>query len=247
MPVDGGEVWADDSGGQGAALVLLHPGWGDSEIWRPVMDRLPAHYRLIRRDSRGYGKSPAPVSSYTQLGVAVLEHCDVPRAVVVGHSGGAGTAIGLALAQPRRVSALILLGPGVQDYPWPRDDPYAKKFDTLFAAGDRAGLTALGLRTWAAAGVDPAVQAQVRGAVDAFFREGDFERPDPPVYEQLGQLRVPVVVAIGDLEYPMVRRCSEQIAARIPGSRQLSMPGGDHLLPLRSPDVIAGLIAEYMP
>lgn len=249
VPVSGGEVWADDTGGGGAALVLLHPGWGDSAIWLPVMDQLPASYRVIRHDVRGFGKSPAPVAPYTQLGdlIAVLDHCGVARAVVVGHSGGGGTAIGLALADPGRVSALVLLGPGVQDYPWPQDDPFAEEFGALFEAEDRDGLAALGLRTWAAAGADPAAEAQVRGAVAAFFKQGDFERPDPPAYDHLGQIQVPVVVAIGDREYPMVRACGEQIAARIPGSRQVTVPGADHLLPLRAPDMIVELISSYMP
>src|SRR6266567_9310885 len=59
VPVDGGHLWADDTGGDGPVLVLLHPGWGDSSIWLPVLERLPPHYRVIRHDTRGFGKSPA--------------------------------------------------------------------------------------------------------------------------------------------------------------------------------------------
>jgi 3-oxoadipate enol-lactonase len=203
VPVSGGDVWAEDTGGAGDALVLLHPGWGDSSIWRPVMDRLAGRYRVIRHDVRAYGKSPAPAAPYTALGdlTAVLDHFEVPRAVLVGHSGGGATALGLALADPRRVSALILLAPGVQDYPWPQDDPYFREFGELLMAADRDGLAALGLRTWAAAGPDPAARAQVRTAAGAFFRQGDFERPDPPAYDRLGEIRVPAVVVTGELEY----------------------------------------------
>jgi pimeloyl-ACP methyl ester carboxylesterase len=196
VPVDGGHLWADDTGGDGPVLVLLHPGWGDSSIWLPVLDRLPPHYRVIRCDTRGFGRSPAPAAPFTQLGdlAVVLDHRGADRVVLVGHSAGGGTAIGLALADPARVRGLLLLAPGVQDYPWPPDDPYIQQFDALFVAGDRDGLAALGLRTWAAAGVDQAAQAQVRGAADAYFRLGDYERPDPPVYARLGQIRIPAAV-----------------------------------------------------
>ncbi len=247
-PVSGGEVWAEDTGGNGPPLVLLHPGWGDSTIWDALMDRLPSRYRVIRHDVRGYGKSPAPVSPYTQLAdlIAVLDHCEFPPAAIVGHSGGGGTAIGLALAVPERVSALILLAPGVPDYPWPPDDPYGQEFEALFAKNDRDGLAQLGLRTWAAAGSDPAARAQVYGAVNAFFRQGDFERPDPAAYDHLGRIQVPVLVVLGDREYPMVRTCGEQIAARIRGSRQVIIAGADHLLPLRAPDEIAKLVTQYI-
>ena len=60
VAVDGGTVWADDSGGDGPPLVLLHPGVGDSRIWDPVLAPLTAKYRVIRYDARGFGQSLAP-------------------------------------------------------------------------------------------------------------------------------------------------------------------------------------------
>jgi 3-oxoadipate enol-lactonase len=246
VPVDGGHLWADDTGGDGPVLVLLHPGWGDSSIWLPVLDRLPRHYRVIRYDTRGFGRSPAPAAPFTQLGdlAVVLDHLDADQVMLIGHSGGGGTAIGLALADQARVCGLLLLAPGVQDYPWPPDDPYGQQFDTLFAAGDRDALAALGLRTWAATGADQAAQAQVRGAADAYFRLGGYERPDPPVYGRLGQIRVPAAVVVGDQEYPVVARCAADIAARIPRCEQIAAPGADHLLPLRVPAMIAELVSK---
>jgi pimeloyl-ACP methyl ester carboxylesterase len=253
IPVDGGEVWAQDTGGDGTLLVLMHPGWGDSTIWDPMMPRLVARYRVIRYDARGYGRSPAPMVPYTQLGdlIAVLDRVGARRAALVGHSSGGGPAIGFALAHPERVTALVLVAPGVHDYPWPQDDPYGEEFGALFSAGDREGLVRLGLRTWAAAGAhpgaDPAAEAQIRRAVAAFFRQGDHERPDPPAYPRLGEIRIGSVLAIGDLDYPMVRECAERIAGRIPGCRKVVLPGADHLLPLRAPDLLATLIAEHVP
>ena len=76
----------------------------------------------------------------------------------------------------------------------------------MWEAGDREGLTELGVRTWAAAGDGREVREQIRGAADAFFRVGDFERPDPPAYARLGEVSAPAVVVTGDREYPMVAR-----------------------------------------
>jgi 3-oxoadipate enol-lactonase len=250
VPVEGGVVWADDSGGDGGGdtpvVVLLHPGWGDSSIWLPVMRRLPERYRVIRYDVRGYGKSPAPAAPFTHLGdlIAVLDHVGADRATVVGHSGGGGTALGLALADPARVSALLLLAPGVPDYPWPPEDPYGASFAELYEAGDREGLTELGLRTWAVADPGQPARDQVRGAVDAFFATADYEQPDPPAYARLGEITAPSIVVTGDLEYPMVGRCAAEVAARIPGCTQITALATDHLLPLRIPDLIADLIKD---
>ncbi len=249
IPVDGGVLAADDSGGDGPPLVLVHAGWTDRSSWADVARRLAGRYRIISYDARGYGASPPPQQPYTQLGdlVAVLDHAGVARAALVGHSGGGGTTIGLALARPERVSALVLLAPGVPDYPWPMDDPYNTEFMALATADDRAGLAELGLRTWAAANpADAAARAQVEGAVAAMFAQRDFEQPGPPVYDHLAEITAPAVVVVGDLEYPMVARAAGNIADRIPGCRRITVPGADHLIPLRAPDLVADVIMDQV-
>lgn len=247
IPVNGGVLAADDSRGDGPTVVLVHAGWTNRSSWAGVASRLADRYRIICYDARGYGASPPPHAPYTQLGdlVTVLDHLDVPRATVVGHSGGGGTTIGLALAHPDRVSALVLLAPGVQDYPWPTDDPYNTEFMALASKEDQAGLVELGLRTWAAAGPgDATARAQIEDAVAAMFAQGDFEQPDPPAYPRLGEITAPTVVLCGDLEYPMVSQCADRIAGRIPGCRQITATGSDHLIPLRVPGLVADVIIE---
>ncbi len=248
IPVQGGVLAADDSGGDAPPLVLVHAGWTDRSSWAGVASRLAGRYRIISYDARGYGASPPPQAPFSQLGdlVAVLDHAGVPRAALAGHSGGGGTAIGLALAHPERVSALVLLAPGVPDYPWPVDDPYNIEFMALATKGDRAGLAELGLRTWAVAGPDANARAQVEGAVAAMFAQVEFEQPDPPAYDHLAEITAPAVVVVGDLEYPMVARCAGIVADRIPGCRRITAPGADHLIPLRVPDLVAEVITEQV-
>src|SRR5712672_1954620 len=124
IAVDGGEVWSDDSGGDRPPLVLLHPGVGDSRIWDPVLPALTAKYRVIRYDARGFGQSPAPAVKFSLLRdlAAVLDHYGVQRAALVGCSQGGGSALGLVLDQPERVSALVLLCPGIPGFPFPEED-----------------------------------------------------------------------------------------------------------------------------
>ncbi|MGP8000532.1 MAG: alpha/beta fold hydrolase [Streptosporangiaceae bacterium] len=246
IPVGGGVLAAGDSGGDGPPVVLVHAGWTDRSSWARVTEQLAGRYRIICYDTRGFGASPPPHTPYTQLGdlLTVLDHFGLPRAALVGHSGGGGTALGLALAQPDRVSSLALLAPGVPDYPWPADDPYNAEFMALATKDDRAGLAELGLRTWAAAGPDAAARAQIESAVAGMFAQGDFEQPDPPAYDRLAEISAPAVVMLGDLEYPMVVRCADSVADRIPGCRRVRVPGADHLIPLRAPGLVAQVITE---
>jgi len=245
IQVDGGEIWAEDSEGEGPAVVLLHPGWGDSTIWDAVVERLPEQSRVIRYDMRGYARSPAPTGPFTALGdlIAVLEGLGVGPAIVVGHSGGGATAVSLALTRPDLVRSLILVAPGMDGYPWPENDPFVVECGTLAQAGDVPGLVALGLRTWAAAGDDALAQAQIRSAVAGLYAQQDFLKPDSGTFERLEQISVPTELVLGDLEYSMVTDCAQDAAARIPNCRLTMVPGADHLVPLRAPELIADLIA----
>jgi 3-oxoadipate enol-lactonase len=65
VPVPGGEIWAEDSGGGGTSLVLVHPDWGNADIWSPLIGVLPGRFRVIRYDNRGYGRSLAPVVPFS--------------------------------------------------------------------------------------------------------------------------------------------------------------------------------------
>jgi 3-oxoadipate enol-lactonase len=246
IEVDGGTVWAEDTGGPGAPVVLLHPGIGDSRIWDPIVPRLAARYRLIRYDARGHGESPPATTPYTLLDdlIAVLDHLDVPWATFAGCSQGGTSSIDLALTQPERVRALVLISPGVSGYPWPDEPELDAEFQALAAAADLDKLAMLGLRIWAAGAHDDAAIAQLQSAVKAWIANGDYEKEGPPAFDRLGDIKAPAALLVGDKDHPPLIECDEAIAARIPGCRKIDVPGGDHLLPLRVPDLVAETIEQ---
>jgi 3-oxoadipate enol-lactonase len=246
VPVADGILWAEDTGGDGTPLVLVHADWTDSGIWDRLVPLLRDRYRVIRYDLRGFGRSSRPTQPFTRLGdlEALLGHLGIEQAVAVGHSGGGGTVLGLALHRPRRVSGLVLIAPGIHDYPWPADDPFYRECSPLIAVQDRDSLVRLGMRTWAPAGANDAITAMMRRAVSSWFETGDLEQPDPPGLARLGEVRVPAVMLLGDLEYPMVWQASRAIAAKLGNCGEVLVPGADHLLPLRDPLRLAQAISE---
>ena len=245
VSVDGGEVWADDSGGDGPPLVLLHPGVGDSRFWDLIRPALTAAYRVIRYDVRGYGQSPAPAVKYQLFGdlVAVLDHFGLDRVAVVGCSQGGGSALALALEQPERVSALVLLCPGVPGFPrpyTPTDPELAAEYWRARSAGDRPVDAMAGAmqRVWASAGPTPEVLEQLRSAARAGLRSGDLEQPDPPVFDRLGLISVPTSLVVGTADFPPLIEADLEAAARIPGCQLTVVPGMDHLPALREPGLV---------
>jgi 3-oxoadipate enol-lactonase len=252
IAVDGGDVWADDSGGSGPPLVLLHPGIGDSRIWEPVLPALAASYRVIRYDARGYGRSPAPRVTFSLLAdlAAVIDWYRLDRVAMVGCSQGGGSALGLALQQPARVSALVLLCPGVPGFPWPEEPEEQVELDAEYEraldAGDVDALAGLLQRVWAAAGPTPAVMEQLRSAARAEISSGDMEQQDPPVFDRLGEISVPTSLLVGDADYPPLIEANRQAAARIGGCELTVVPGMDHLPPLREPDLVLRTITNTL-
>ena len=84
----------------------------------------------------------------------------------------------------------------------------------------------------------------MRRAVTSWFQIGELEQSDPPGFGLLGTVRTPAVMLLGGQEYPMVADVSRAIAARLSGCKTILVPGADHLLPLREPELVANAIAE---
>ena len=116
IPGAGSVVLAGEESVEGQPLVLLH---GLSATRRNVVQgsRLLARrgHRLVSYDARGHGaSSPAPSYSYSDMVddlAAVLADRGLERAVLVGSSMGAATAMAFALAHPERVPALVQITP----------------------------------------------------------------------------------------------------------------------------------------
>jgi pimeloyl-ACP methyl ester carboxylesterase len=259
VAVDGGQVWADDSGGDGPALVLLHPGVGDSRIWEPVLAPLTAKYRVLRYDARGFGRSPAPTAEFSLLRdlIAVLGHYGVARAAFVGCSQGGASSLGLALAQPEVVSALVLLCPGIPGFPMTDEEEAAMigadraaeieaDYNRAQAARDVDALAVVMRRIWGAGGDTPAVLEQSRSAARASITGADLELDDPPVFDRLGEITVPAALMVGDADYPPLVEANRRAAARIPGCEFQFVPGMDHFPPLREPGLVLGLLTRTL-
>jgi 3-oxoadipate enol-lactonase len=247
VPAGSDKIWVEDSGGDGPVLLLLHEGVADARMWDPVWPALTASCRAIRYDVRGYNRSPAATENYTLLADAltVLDHVGVTAAHVVGCSMGGGTAIELALTEPDRVTSLVLLCPGIPGYVYPEDPAVEARFDEAAAAGDTEGLVRLGLEQWGRSGDDPQVTELMRAAMRAWENEEHFQQRGEPVYDRLGELRVPVVLLVGDQDNPGLIASNEAAAERIAGCELIRMPGVDHYPTMRAPSLVTETILRH--
>ena len=102
------------SAGEGPPLVLLH-GAGDNSLdWRWVMPTLAATHRVYAPDLPGSPDSARPAADYSpaffeRFLAAFVDALSIGPATYVGNSLGGLIALRLALSEPARVTALVLV------------------------------------------------------------------------------------------------------------------------------------------
>jgi 3-oxoadipate enol-lactonase len=104
--------------GDGPALLFCSVTGLDHQAWKfHQVAEFSRDHKVILFDYRGTGKSSKAVQKYsikmfTDDAAALLDHLDVERAIVCGHSMGGVVAQLLALDYPRKVKQLILASSG---------------------------------------------------------------------------------------------------------------------------------------
>src|SRR4051794_37599736 len=89
-------------------------------MWAPQLEPFGREYRVIAPDLPGFGRSPY-TSDVVDFRAAVRDAMDaagIERAALVGTSFGGMISLELALETPERVSALVLVGAGIDDHGW---------------------------------------------------------------------------------------------------------------------------------
>src|ERR1700694_2497969 len=105
--------------GEGHPLVLIHGGYMDRRMWDDQFAVFAQHYRVIRYDVRGFGKTGLPPVPYTdrQDLFNLLAFLGVDATYIVALSLGGEIAIDFTLDYPDRVEALVLVGASVSGMP----------------------------------------------------------------------------------------------------------------------------------
>lgn len=111
----GVKLWFVDTGGAGAAIVLLHPNTGTVATWEPQISAfVQAGYRVIAFDRRCWGKSTADPTTSSEPGSiagdlqALAEHLKLDAFHLLGVAGGGFIALDYAAWHPERVRSLIV-------------------------------------------------------------------------------------------------------------------------------------------
>lgn len=101
-------------GEEGAPALVLSNSLGTTlRMWEPQMPALLRHFRVLRYDTRGHGKSDVTPGPYSmaRLGedvVALMDRLNIERAHFCGLSMGGMTGMWLAVNRASRIDRLVL-------------------------------------------------------------------------------------------------------------------------------------------
>ncbi|MGQ4419202.1 alpha/beta fold hydrolase [Streptomyces sp. SAS_269] len=116
LDVAGAVLTYDDEGprdGAAVPLVFVHGWTANRHRWDHQVAHFSAGRRVIRLDLRGHGESTgAGVRTVAELAtdvLALLDHLEVERFVLVGHSMGGMISQTIALSHPERVERMVLV------------------------------------------------------------------------------------------------------------------------------------------
>lgn len=246
--LDGRRIVYTDFGGPGRPLLAVHGHLGEGAVWAPLAEALAPEWRVIAIDQRGHGDSDRAESyrpvDYAADAAALLEHLGLGPVPVVGHSGGALTAMHLAALYSERVSAIV-----AGEIPVVLDKPGALDFVGAFpytAESPEALLAALGPAA-------PFVGTRIRTLPDGTARL-PFHPDDTMASERAGNgdhwdvwtaSTCPALVLRGDEGGLVGEDMAAEMAARRPGTRVVALKA-DHFLLEKDPEGFATAVRDFL-
>ncbi len=242
--------------GFGPPVLLLHGLGSCGEDWALLQaPALSQRYRVLMPDLRGHGRSDVPPGPYTVSQMAddiagFLEATGADSAHVVGLSLGGAVAQALAVRHPERVRSLVLVNTFARLRPrgwaeWRR--ALARFLIPLFNLAWYAWMEAEELFPYPGQqGLRRVAFQRLCATHPAGFRAALLAAARYDGRKDLARIRVPTLVVAGLEDTVVPLRAKEELAARIPGARLVTVPRSGHATPTDQPVLFNRLLLRFL-
>ena len=242
--------------GSGPTVLFLHGLGGSRTAWEPQLEALLDEFRCVAWDMPGYGESdpidPLTFEAIADAAVGLLDALSVDRAHVVGLSFGGQQALHLALRHPNRVDRLVLADTSAR---FGADGTDPDEWMRLRLAPLDAGQIPADM----AAPVIDAITApgftgrERNRTIDAFgrippdgFRAAVRCLPTHDVADRLHEIEARTLVIVGERDDETPIPYAEALAAGVPHSELLVIPGVGHLTPAEAPAAFNAAVRTFL-
>jgi 3-oxoadipate enol-lactonase len=241
-------------------LVLLHAFPLAADMWAPQLAAVPAGWRVVAPDFRGFGASlPDPTSvdpivdDYARDVLALLDHLGLDQVVLGGLSMGGYVAFALMRLAPHRVQGLVLADTRAGADGESARASRAAMLEVLGRGGLAAvfermqpglfGRTTMATRPDVVEGIRRLALAQsVAGVGRAIERMRS--RPDSATL--LASISCPALVVVGEEDQITGLGDAEAMHDRIPGSELTVIARAGHLSNIEQPGEFNAVLARFL-
>ena len=250
--------------GKGEVVLLVHGITSYSFIWKEVFQALSNNYDVIAVDLLGCGDSDKPLdvsyslTSHAEILKEFVNVLDIKRLHFVGHDLGGGIGQIFAVNNPDLLYDLTLINPVGYDF-WPVQPISAMRTpiirDLLMSTFDLGMFMVLIKRgiyhkekltqELMDAFNKPLQSSEGKKAFMHFARCLD-NKNLTDIVDQLGLLKMPVLIIRGDGDLYLGATITEQLHKDIPGSRLARIATGGHFVQVDEPDWVAGEVSDFM-
>jgi pimeloyl-ACP methyl ester carboxylesterase len=245
--------------GKGSPLVLISGGGSlDRRAWDNQFEAFARHYKVVRYDIRGIGKSARPLEAFSHSRdlYALLNFLKIKKAHIVGLSFSGAIAVDFALEHPEMVDKLILAATGTSS-----DSKSKENMDGVLA------LSAMTKKD----GLEQAIKfivelpffiSQENSAAKEKLRQIYLDNRDmfdkefpliklwqpaqPPASGRLPEIRARTLIIEAENDHPAYRVITGKLANGIAGARKIVIPGGTHLLHMDKPEEFNQAVLEFL-
>jgi pimeloyl-ACP methyl ester carboxylesterase len=244
--------------GVGEPALFIHAGVANLRMWDDQSAALGDRYRVIRFDTRGYGRTETEHVEFSNRAdaAAVLDEVGERSAHVIGLSRGGQIALDFVLEQPGRARSLSVVAGGVGGFePAVASTVDWEEVEGWWASKEWQRLTDFEVAYWVDGPgqpvdrVDPEIRARVADWISTNYRaekeEGIPQVLDPPAEARLAELSVPLLVVVGEFDDESTKASMQHLVDRVPGARMESFTTA-HMVNLEQPQRFNEVLGAFL-
>ncbi|WP_144632820.1 3-oxoadipate enol-lactonase [Bordetella genomosp. 13] len=235
------------------ALVLSNSLGSSADMWSQQVPAFARHFRVLRYDTRGHGRSSVPDGEYRFDRLAedvreLMDHVGIERAHFCGLSMGGPTGMTLALAHPQRVDRLVLCNTAARL-------GSVDSWSTRMAAVARDTVSAMAptlVERWltpayrnAQPGLTQVLTDMLRRTPDAGYIANCAALRDNDLREKARAIRARTLVIGSTHDVAATPQQGRELAEAIPGARYLELDTS-HISNWEQPDAFTRAVLDFL-